>query len=95
MSQRKRYDANFKAKIALEAIKGERTVAELAGEYGLHPNQISTWKKQALAGLPGVMNDKRTKEAKQQEAKEDQLYRKIGQLEIELDWLKKKSGQLR
>ena len=95
MSQRKRYDANFKAKIALEAIKGEKTIAEIAGEHGLHPNQISTWKKQALEGLPGVMGDKRTKEAKRQEAKEDQLYRKIGQLEVELDWLKKKSSQLR
>jgi len=95
MSQRKRYDASFKAKVALEAIKGDSTVAELAGEYGLHPAQISTWKKQALEGLPGVMSDKRGKDAKAQEDKEDRLYRKIGQLEVELDWLKKKSGQLR
>ena len=51
--------------------------------------------EQALEGLPGVMSDKRAKDVKSQEAKEDQLYRKIGQLEVELDWLKKKSGQLR
>jgi transposase-like protein len=89
---RKRFSGEFKAKVALEAIKGHRTVAEIASEYGVHPNQITKWKKQAMEGLAGLLGDKRQKENKDQEMLTEQLYQHIGQLKVELDWLKKKSG---
>ena len=89
--RRKRYDAAFKAKVVLEAIKGERTVAEIASESGVHPNQISTWKKQALEELPNIFSGGRKKQEQSSEELESELYKQIGQLKVELDWLKKKS----
>ena len=91
---RKRYSADFKSKVALEAVKGDRTVNEIAGSHGLHPNQIGQWKKQLLEELPVLFSDKRVKANKEQEALEERLYQQIGQLKVELDWLKKKSGLL-
>ena len=91
---RKRYSADFKSKIALEAVKGTKTVNEIASIHGLHPNQITQWKKQLLEELPVLFSDKRVKANKDQEALEERLYQQIGQLKVELDWLKKKSGLL-
>ena len=88
---RKRYNASYKAKVALEAIKGERTISEIASRTGVHPNQISKWKKQALEELPGIFSSGRKKRMKQSEELESELYKQIGQLKVELDWLKKKS----
>lgn len=92
--QRKRYGAALKAKVALEAIKGQRTVSEIASEYGIHPNLITKWKKQVIEESPGIFSDKDKKEKveKQSQELESELYRQIGQLKVELDWLKKKSG---
>ena len=90
-SKRNRYDASFKAKVALEAIKGERTISEIASKIGVHPNQISKWKKQALEELPGIFSNVRKKHREQSEELESELYKQIGQLKVELDWLKKKS----
>jgi transposase-like protein len=89
---RKRYDGSFKARVALEAIRGERTVAEIAAMYGVHLNQISKWKKQALDESPHIFSGRYEKREMQGKELTDQLYQQIGQLKVELDWLKKKTG---
>ena len=91
-TQRNRYPADFKAKVALEAIKGHKTLNEVASEYGVHPNQISTWKKQLLQELPCIFSARRAHQADAEEALKARLYQQIGQLQVELDWLKKKVG---
>lgn len=92
---RKRHDALFKAKVALEALKGEKNIAQLSSEYGVHGNQIRQWKKRLLKELPGIFSDKRKKSDQDTEELTSELYRQIGQLKVELDWLKKKSELLR
>jgi transposase len=92
--KRKRYSKDFKARVALEAIKGQRTANELASEYEVHVTLINTWKKQALEGLPEVFGQGRQREEEAAEAEKDRLYRQIGKLQVEVDWLKKKSGHL-
>jgi transposase len=93
-SMRKQYEASFKAKVALEALKGEKTIAQLAGEYDVHPNQIGRWKTELLEKLPELFSDRRKRVDKDREETEAELYRQIGQLKVELDWLKKKSQKL-
>ena len=94
MKTRTTYSADFKAKLALEVIKGNRMLAEIASDAQVHPNLLTQWKRQLLESLPTVFSDKRARENKEQEALTDQLYQQIGQLKVELDWLKKKSGRL-
>ena len=89
---KKKFNPAFKAKVALEALKGQKTIAELARLYEVHPNQIGQWKKQIQAEMPKVFNGKRDREEKDQTELVEELYRQIGQLKVELDWLKKKSG---
>jgi putative transposase len=91
-TQRKSYTGDYKAKIVVEAIKGQQTINQLASKYGVHPNMITEWKKQALAGLPQVLSDRRGREEKAEEELKAQLYQQIGQLKMELTWLKKKAG---
>ena len=86
-SMRRRYDASFKAKVALEAIKGERTIAEIASESGVHPNQIAKWKKQLLEEAPEIFSQGRKKDKRKTEDLESELYQQIGKLKVELDWL--------
>lgn len=88
--QRKRYDPEFKAKVAFEALKGEDTLSSIASKYGIHPNQITTWKKQLQSGMKEVFKDGRKKTGKKNEELENKLYEEIGRLKFELDWLKKK-----
>ena len=90
--KRKQYTGKFKARIALEAIKGDKTITELSSIYGVHANQITKWKKQATMSLPDIFSNSREKEETDTEALQGELYRQIGQLKVELDWLKKKSG---
>jgi len=92
--QRKTYSAELKARIALEAIKGQRTVNEIAAHYEVHPNQVTNWKKQVLAELPQFFSGSRRRGAQDDEHLKAQLYQQIGQLKVELDWLKKKADLL-
>jgi transposase len=89
---RKQFTPAFKAKVALEAIKGERTSTEIGRTFSIHPNLVGIWKRQALEGLPEVFANSRQQRRTEDEAEKDELYRKIGQLKVELDWIKKKSG---
>jgi len=88
---RKNYSASFKAKVALEALKKEKTISQLSSEYGVHSNQISQWRKRLLEELPDIFSQKRKKKEKDTEEFQAELYQQIGQLKVELDWLKKKS----
>jgi transposase-like protein len=92
--QRKNYSADFKAKVAIAAIKGDKTVNEIASTYGVHPNQVMTWKKQALGSIPDGFSSRQARQAEADEELKVRLYQEIGQLKVELDWLKKKVGLL-
>ena len=89
--QRKRYSAELKTKVALEAIKGHKTANEIAAESGGHPTQIAPWKKQALDGLPDVFTTRAGERQRSDEALMATLYQEIGQLKVQVDWLGKKS----
>ena len=91
---RKNYSASFKAKVALEAVKKEKTISQLSSEYGVHSNQINQWRKRLLEELPDIVSKKRQKKEKDTEELQAELYQQIGQLKVELDWLKKKSKLL-
>jgi transposase-like protein len=91
--KRQRFSADFKAKVALEAIRGIATTAEIASRHKVHPNQIAKWKKQLLANATSLFADGRSKTNKvEEDGLKDRLYQQIGQLQFELDWLKKKVG---
>src|SRR5215475_13116264 len=89
-TQRKQYSAEFKARVALEALKGLKTVNELASTYGVHPTQIAHWKHHLQKEMPDIFSARRAKKEHDQEAFQAQLYQQIGQLKVELDWVKKK-----
>ena len=88
--KRKRHSAAFKAKVALEAAKQTRTVAELAKAFQVHPVQISQWKKQLLDGVEAIFRDGRRREREEGQAVQAELYEKIGRLDMEIEWLKKR-----
>jgi len=90
--RRKQYSSDFKARVALAAIKGDRTLNELAAHYEIHPQQITKWKKQALDALPGVFTGKIQAADEAAESLQASLYEEIGRLKVELSWLKKKLG---
>lgn len=90
MAKRRHFGKEFKARVALEAIKGIKTINQIANEFEVHANQVSLWKKQALENLPNAMADGRTKEARDAKpVDEDMLHSKIGQQAVEIDFLKK------
>lgn len=86
---RKKYTTQEKAKIALEALKGELTISQITAKYGVHSTQISNWKKQALEGIAQSFSGSRGQRQHEQNDLVDELYRQIGQLKVELDWMKK------
>jgi putative transposase len=91
---RRKIDPALKAKVAIEAIKGEKTVSEIAAQFDVHPNQVTQWRKKVLEALPSLFSRRKKKEDRESEELKDELFRQIGQLKVELDWLKKKSEQL-
>lgn len=87
--KRRRFAAAFKAKVTLEAVRGEKTIAQLSSEFGVHGNQIRQWRRQLLDELPSIFANGRKGSDKDSEQLTAELYRQIGQLKVELDWLKK------
>ena len=84
----------FKANVALEEVKGEKTVAQIAGEFGVHPDQVRKWKDQLLSMLPELFSDRRKKREEDRDELEAELFRQIGQLRVENEWLKKNISSL-
>lgn len=93
MGKRRKFTSAFKAKVAVAAIKGHKTVNEIATEFGVHPNQVTAWKKQLLESAEDAFSGKNQLREKDVEAEKDQLYRQIGQLKVENDFLKKTVGR--
>jgi transposase-like protein len=93
-NNRRKFSAEFKAQVGLEALKGVEPVHAIAARHEVHPVQVSQWKKEVLERLPEVFATKAPASVAEAVAKEAQLYQKIGRLEMELEWLKKKSAQL-
>jgi transposase len=93
---RKNYDKQFKAKVAMEALKEESTIQELAKKYDVHPNQISLWKKQAIEGLPALFEraNKKSEKEKDLEEERDNVLKLVGEMKLENEFLKKKYKQL-
>ena len=88
--KRRKFTDRFKAKVAVEAVRGVKTLAELATEYGVHPNQVSDWKKQLLAKAPELFSSGKNREAKTEEELTAPLYEEIGRLKMDIKWLEKK-----
>lgn len=93
--KRRQHTAQVKFKVALEAAKGLKTINQIAGEQGLHPNQVSQWKCRLLDEGPTIFNQNGIHQKQEQESRETELYEQIGRLKMELEWLKKKAIQLR
>jgi len=94
MSKRRRHNAEFKAKVALEALKGVEPVHTIAARYGVHPTQVTAWKKEIAERLPELFGKRSDHDPQAAAAREEELYRKIGQLQVENDWAKKKVAEL-
>jgi len=93
-NMRRVYDSAFKARVALEALREEKTMAQLSSEYGVHVNQIRLWRQKLVDELPSLFSDRRRKKEREGEELLSELYQQIGQLKVELEWLKKKSQVL-
>ena len=88
--KRLKHSDEFKAKVAIEAIKGQKTISEIASEFEIHPTQVNTWKKHLLAGAADTFSKKIENKETQHEKEKEQLYTQIGQLQVENNWLSKK-----
>ena len=92
--KRRRFTAEFKARVVRAALREDKTLAELAGQFGVHPSQITEWKRQVLEAMPEVFGRRKAADAKASEAHEARLYEQVGKLQVELEWMKKKARQL-
>ena len=92
-TKRKTYSTQTKLRVALEAYKGEKTRNQIASSYGVHPGQVTDWKKQLLSSSDAVFGRKQNRRVEAQATKEAELYEQIGRLKVELEWMKKKSAQ--
>ncbi len=92
--KRKKFASTFKAKVAIEALKGHQTVNQIAAEFEVHPSQVNAWKKQLLEESVDIFNQGRKQRTESVEEEKDRLYSQIGRLKVEVDWLKKKTGHL-
>lgn len=90
MANRKSFSKEFKAKVAMEALKGELTMAQIASKYGVHSNQVQQWKKALKENMGDIFTQNKKKQEKQQKQVIEDLYKSIGKLQVENDWLKKK-----
>ena len=90
---RKQHSPQFKARVVIEAIRGEKTLSQLGSQFKLHPIQIAKWRKLALEQMPELFVDGRTRKGPGADTDSDTLYQEIGRLKVELDWLKKKVGR--
>jgi len=92
--KRRQFSGQFKARVVRAALREDKTLAELASQFGIHPNQITDWKRQALEALPEVFSRRKRADAKAAEDHETRLYEQVGKLQVELEWMKKKARQL-
>jgi transposase len=92
--KRRRFTAEFKARVVRAALREDKTLAQLASEYDVHPNQITEWKRQALDALPDVFSRKKKQQQQDNQQLIDRLYRQIGELQVDVNWMKKKSREL-
>lgn len=94
MTQRRKFTAEFKARVVRAALREDKTLAQLASEYDVHPNQITEWKRQVIESLPDVFSRKKKQDEQDNQQLIDRLYRQIGELQVDVNWMKKKSREL-
>jgi transposase len=92
--KRRRFSAEFKARVVRAAMREDKTLAELADQFDVHFNQITGWKRQAIEALPEVFSRRQAADTKAAEAHEARLYQQVGKLQVELEWMKTKARQL-
>ena len=92
--KRRRFTAEFKARVVRAALREDKTLAALASQFDVHPNQITEWKRQVLESMPDLFSRSKRADAKAAEEHESRLYEQVGKLQVELEWLKKKARQL-
>ena len=92
--KRRRFTAEFKTRVVRAALREDKTLAELASQFGVHPSQITEWKRQVLEAMPDVFGRRKAADARASEEHEARLYEQVGKLQVELEWMKKKARQL-